>query len=79
MIVDIIEVVKRALLTTYDTYTFLFSQPVDVSHIYVADLHERQQKKLAKNNHTKTANKVRSVTEGLYLLVFSIQIVSKFV
>ena len=59
------------MVTIDDTFSFFLSQPVDVSHIYVANLHERQQKRLAKNNNTKMANKVRSETERRYLLTFS--------
>merc|ERR1712020_283849 len=74
VMVDMIEVVKKPLPATYDKYTFLLSKPVDVSHIYVADLHERQQKRLAQNDNPKTSRKVLSVTEGWSLLSFSIQI-----
>ena len=46
---------------TFDKVSILLFQPVDVSHIFVPDLHERPQKRLPKVNNMKRASEVRSV------------------
>ena len=40
--------------------SFSLFQPIDVSHIYRADLDETQQKRLPKKSNTKTTSEVRS-------------------
>ena len=45
--------------------TFSLFQPIDVSHIYEPDLHERRQKRLPKNN--KKGPEVRSVLVQIQL------------
>ena len=51
----------RLTFETFDYKTFFLFQPVDVSHIFVRDLHERQQRKVPKKNNMKTESEVRSV------------------
>ena len=46
-------------MPTFDKVTILLFQPVDVSHIFVPDLHERPQKRLPKMNNMKRASEVR--------------------
>ena len=43
---------------TSDIISFLLLQPVDVSHIYVPDLHERQQRRMTKKNNMKKVSEV---------------------
>ena len=41
------------MIMTSDITSLLLLQPVDVSHIYVPDLHERQQRRSPKKNNMK--------------------------
>ena len=43
---------------TSDIISFFLLQPVDVSHIYVPDLHEKQQKRTQKKNNMKKVSDV---------------------
>ena len=46
------------MMTTLDIISLLLLQPVDVSHIYVPDLHERQQRRSPKKNNMKKVSEV---------------------
>ena len=46
------------MMTTLDIISLLLLQPVDVSHIYVPDLHERQHRRSPKKNNMKKVSEV---------------------
>ena len=46
------------MMTTLDIISLLLLQAVDVSHIYVPDLHERQQRRSPKKNNMKKVSEV---------------------
>ena len=55
-------------MLTFGIISLFLFQPVDVSHIYVPDLHERRQKRVSKNNNMKRGSEVNSENKNKTLL-----------
>ena len=59
MMMMIMTMIMPKMLTSFDVISLLLFQPVDVSHIYVPDLHEQQQRRVPKKNGIKRGSEVR--------------------
>ena len=70
MMMMLVMIMKAIAMPTFDITSSCLFQPVDVSHIYVPDLHERQQKRLPKKNNMTRGSEVRSANRSLLHFYF---------